>query len=124
MKTKSIASILNFVVGEKREGLQQVDIWCNELLLTPLDNMVYLPQFIAALKYELQALESNQFDDGDIFLDLGPTTDDFSARIKLKDQHAEITIEIENQPPNLFVFELEQLKLSFQSIIEDLQTLN
>ena len=41
------------MIGESNEGgLQQVDIWASNTLLTPIDNMAYLPQFIASLEIE------------------------------------------------------------------------
>jgi hypothetical protein len=64
-------------------NMREVDIWVGGERVTYIDNLVYLPQFIASLKRELDCIESGDISDDYIALPLGPTTDDVSARFSI-----------------------------------------
>jgi len=73
-----------FVLGKKtEEDIQQIDIWVSGELLTFVDNSAYLPQFISSLESELDDLKNGNVDSDYVFLNLGPTLDDVSARIEI-----------------------------------------
>ena len=64
-------------------NMREVDIWVEGKLVTYIDNLVYLPQFIASLKRELDCIERGDITDEYIALPLGPTTDDVSAKFSI-----------------------------------------
>ncbi len=86
---------LCFVIGDKSEGeLQEVDIWASNNLLTSVDNMAYLPQFIFSLQNEKAVIESGEIDDNYIYFSLGPTTDDASGNITISNNIAKLSFDI------------------------------
>ena len=73
-----------FVIGDKiNRDLREVNIWVSNELVTYIDNTAYLPQFISSLEKELADLKDGNVDSEYIFLNLGPTLDDVSARVEL-----------------------------------------
>ena len=73
-----------FVVGSKNKGdLQEVDIWASNILLTPVDNMAYLPQFIASLEYEMRDIGAGAICNDYYYFNHGPTTDDVVGKIRI-----------------------------------------
>lgn len=64
-------------------NMREVDIWVGGERVTYIDNLVYLPQFIASLKRELDCIESGDISDDYIALPLGPTTDYVSAKFSI-----------------------------------------
>ncbi len=64
-------------------NMREVDIWVGGELVTYIDNLAYLPQFIASLKRELDCIERGDISDEYIALPLGPTTDDVSAKFSI-----------------------------------------
>ena len=64
-------------------NMREVDIWVEGKLVTYIDNLAYLPQFIASLKRELDCIERGDITDEYIALPLGPTTDDVSAKFSI-----------------------------------------
>ena len=97
-------AIFAFEIGSKKKAdLREVNIWASDILITHFDNMTYIPAFIASLEREIAILETGDFDDDDIFLNYGPTTDDVSSQIKYKNEKYHIRFEMDNGEP----FELE-----------------
>ncbi|WP_394148443.1 hypothetical protein [Shewanella atlantica] len=76
-----------FVIGEfGGPNMREVDIWVGGELVTYIDNLAYLPQFIASLKRELDCIEHGDISDEYIALPLGPTTDDVSAKFSVDEK--------------------------------------
>lgn len=112
------------MIGGKVDGcLHEVDIWLGDVLLTPVDNMAYLPQFISSMEYELAQLQQGTINPDAFFLDLGPTTDDCSSRIKLNGEFAELTFEIENGVIHFIKVEINELISTYESTINKLRAL-
>jgi hypothetical protein len=63
--------------------MREVDIWVGGERVTYIDNLAYLPQFIASLKRELDCIERGDIFDEYIALPLGPTTDAVSAKFSI-----------------------------------------
>ena len=61
-------------------NMREVDIWVGGERVTYIDNLAYLPQFIASLKSELDYIERGDISEEYIALPLGPTTDAVSAK--------------------------------------------
>jgi len=115
---------LCFLVGDKRQGkLQEVDIWAGNILLTPIDNMAYLPQFIAALEREKREIDTGDICQDYIYFNHGPTTDDVVGSITLAGQTAQLKFEIDDV--NCLVsIEVEDLLTVYVQTIESLRGIN
>ncbi len=79
---------------ECRDQSREVGIFYGNVSLTPHDQSVYLPQFIHSLRIELDEILNNRINPDGFILDLGPTTDDCSARIELIGADAKLSFEV------------------------------
>lgn len=114
----------HFNVGNKvGKNLCQIDIWLGDVLLTPIDNIAYLPQFIASMEYELKQLQQREINSDCFFLDLGPTTDDCSSRITLQGNIAEIHFVLETNREYKLNIEVDELISIYQCVINKLSAL-
>jgi hypothetical protein len=87
---------LHFIIGDQLEfNFQAVDIWFKDVLLTRIDNMAYLPQFINSMNEELNEIKLGKINPDSFFLDLGPTTDDCSSRIYLSGDEAKVSFDLD-----------------------------
>lgn len=112
------------MIGLKVDGdLHQVDIWLGDVLLTPVDNMTYLPHFISSMENELAELRQGTINPDAFFLDLGPTTDYCSSKIKLNGEFAELTFEFENGVIHFLREEINELISTYESTIYKLRAL-
>ena len=124
MKEIGDKKILCFVIGDRKENeLQQIDIWASSTLLTPVDNMAYLPQFIATLESEKSEIERNLFSHEYIFFNHGPTTDDVVASIKITQELARLRFTV-NGMVCLVSIATEQLLSIYRATIEHLRSIN
>lgn len=81
-----------FEIGDVCDvNIQKVDIWVAGILVTYVDNLVYIPQFIASLERELVFIENGEISDDYIALQLGPTTDNISSRFSITDVKLYVT---------------------------------
>lgn len=86
---------LAFVIGPKiNQEQQEVDIWASNVLITHFDHLVYLPQFINSLKCEASDIESGKIDSDYVLFNLGPTTDDVSARATISGDNINIVCDL------------------------------
>ena len=115
---------INFKIGNKVEdSIHQIDIWLDDILLNPFDNNAYLPQFISSMKNELMQLQQRKINPNNFFLDLGPTTDDCSARVNLKSDIAEVIFELDENRVYKLTIGIEELISIYQSVINKLSSL-
>ena len=113
---------LHFHIDPKtKSGLSQIDIWFGEELLTPIDNIAYLPQFVSSLKEELLQLERRDINSDGFFLNLGPTTDDCSSRIKLIGEEAKVTFELEEGTVHLLHTSVSYLIGVYSEVVKRLE---
>lgn len=116
--------VFSFKIGKRVEdNLYQIDIWLGDVLLTPIDNIAYLPQFIGSMEHELNQLQQREINPDGFFLDLGPTTDDCSSRITLKGEVAEITFELDEKNIYKLNIDVDELKSIYQGVINKLSAL-
>jgi len=110
-----------FVVGIEKSGdFREIDIWANNKHLTATDNMAYLPQFTASLARECEILKSTHIPRDYIFLNLGPTTDDFCARIEEVKGLAHISFILDNEKFNIHV-SISELRAIYAGVVAFLQ---
>ncbi|WP_236984905.1 hypothetical protein [Marinagarivorans cellulosilyticus] len=121
MKEIGNKNVFCFVVGDNNEGgLQQVDIWANNTLLTPVDNMAYLPQFVASLENESNDINSDNIAREYMFFNHGPTTDDVVGNITLANGVAKLSFDI-GGVVNLVSVSKSELLSVYQEAIEYLR---
>lgn len=115
---------LCFAVGKLREGaLQQIDVWASNELLTPIDNMAYLPQFIATLESEKLVVASGQIAEDYLYFNHGPTTDNVSGKISVEGNTANLTFELNGIDISV-VIEAKELLSVYSHTIEYLRSIN
>jgi len=113
---------LQFVIGKHCSGeLHEVTIWFNDNLLTPTDNKVFVPQFIASLRHEMSELMTGDINEDNFFLDLGPTTDDFSCRIKLSCDNALLTFDGPNDSSFIVSILVKDILFVYSKVIGRLE---
>lgn len=83
--------------NEFRGGLLRFDIWFCGVRLTVVDNMAYPPSIICALEHELHQLKNKIINPDNFWFNFGSTTDDFSSRIYLSANLAQISVEFREQ---------------------------
>jgi hypothetical protein len=93
---------LAFVIGPKiNQEQQEVDIWVSNVLITHFDHLVYLPHFINSLNCEASDIDSGKIDSDYIFFNLGPTTDDVSARATIRGDNINIVCDLTESDINI-----------------------
>ena len=74
-----------FSLGKQlNEEQRVVDIFVRNLHLTDFDNLVYIPQFIATIQDDIELIESKKIPKEYSALFWGPTTDDVSCRLTIR----------------------------------------
>jgi hypothetical protein len=117
MKEFGDKETLCFAIGKEKQGkLQEINIWAKHVLLTPIDNMAYLPQFIATLEAEKLVLASGQIAEEFLYFNHGPTTDDLSGKISLQGNKAYLTFSINGILVSLVIETLELVSIYSQTI--------
>ena len=95
---------LAFVIGPKiNQEQQEVDIWVSNVLITHFDHLVYLPQFISSLNCEASDIESGKIDSNYVLFNLGPTTDDVSARATISGDNINIVCDLTEDDINRLI---------------------
>ncbi|WP_231758801.1 hypothetical protein [Microbulbifer elongatus] len=125
MKVIGQKDSLHFVMGTNdHEQLRDVGIFYKDVSLTPVDRMAYVPQFICSMKNELEELRNRRINEDAFFLNLGPTTDDCSARIKLVGGQARISFDIEGGVVFLTSLPITYLVELYEKVINNLEHKN
>ena len=118
-------SSLHFFLGGGGHGqLQEVGIFYQDLALTPVDKMAYLPQFSHSMSIELEELRSGKINPEGFFLDLGPTTDDCSCRIELAGEKAKVSFDIDGYATQVTNIPIYYLISVYEEVITKLEQVN
>ena len=117
MKSIGDKGNLCFVCGERiYGGLYSVSIWARNELLTPVDDMAYLPQFVSSLKKELLNLESGSIGPDYKYFCYGPTTDDVVGSIEVREDTAFLIFELSGSQVSVDIPLKELLSLYSKTI--------
>lgn len=116
---------LAFVVGDKRENkLQEVNIWVNNELISYVDNMVYLPQFIESLKSEVSKIEKKEINKDHHFFNLGPTTDAVEAKLSIENKEIILKCNLDNGKKLKALLLSSELISIYKETISELKLIN
>ena len=116
---------LAFVVGDKRKNeLQEVNIWLNNELISYVDNMVYLPQFINSLKSEIAKIEKEEINKNHLFFNLGPTTDAAVTKLTVENKEITLNCNLENGKKLKALLLPNELISIYKEAINELELIN
>ena len=116
---------LAFVVDDSlKNGLLKINIWVNNELITYIDNMVNLPQFITSLEHEFNFIKNNEINENYVFFNFGPTTDAVEARAIIEKENIKLSCKLNNGKNINAVFSFIQFVSTYEEIINKLKSIN
>ena len=125
MKEISNKNELAFVVDNSlKNGLLEVNIWVNNELVTYIDNMAYLPQFIASLEREINCIENKEINENYVFFNFGATTDDVEARAIIEKENIKLSCKLNNGKTINTLLPFNQLVSIYKETINKLKSIN
>ena len=116
---------LAFVVENSlKNGLLEVNIWVNNELITYIDNMAYLPQFIASLEREYNCIENKEINENYVFFNFGATTDAVEARAIIEKENIKLSCKLNNGKTINTLLPVSQLVSIYKETINKLKSIN